>query len=143
MELSSEWIPSAAEEPVRRVLVVDDELDHAELVAALLRREGYEVEVACDAPTGLEHALARPPDLILLDLWMPALDGFTAAERLRAHAPTRNVPIIFLSACGEAVAEAHGVDLTDVVYLAKPFHAAELVELAASVLPRAGSVERR
>src|SRR5690348_16079504 len=126
MELSSEWVPAETEQPVRSVLVVDDELDHAELVAALLRREGYEVDVAFDARSGLSRAVERPPDLILLDLWMPTIDGFSAAERLRAHPATREVPIIFLSACGEVVAEAHGVDLTDVEFLAKPFHAAEL-----------------
>jgi DNA-binding response OmpR family regulator len=121
-------------EPVRRVLVIDDELDHTEIVAALLRREGYEVEVATDARTALQQAIDLTPDLILLDLWMPKVDGLATAQILRSDARTRHIPIIFLSACGEMVAEAHGIDLTNLEYLAKPFHAVELLEMAAAAL---------
>ena len=121
-------------DPVRRILVIDDELDHSEIVAALLRREGFAVEVAGDARTGVHRAAEQPPDLILLDLWMPSVDGFQAAQLLRADPRTSGVPIIFLSACGELVAEANGVDLGDVDYLAKPFHAAELLEMAEAAL---------
>jgi DNA-binding response OmpR family regulator len=121
-------------EPVRRVLVIDDELDHTEIVAALLRREGYDVEVANDARAAVQRAVEEQPDLILLDLWMPKVDGLATAQLLRSDSRTRKIPIIFLSACGEMVAEAHGVDLTDLDYLAKPFHAVELLEMAAAAL---------
>jgi DNA-binding response OmpR family regulator len=132
METSSGLMPQA--EPVRRVLVIDDELDHTEIVAALLRREGYAVEVANDARSGVHRAVEEPPDLILLDLWMPAVDGYKAAQLLRSDPRTRHVPVIFLSACGELVAEANNVDLEEMDYLAKPFHAVELLELAAAAL---------
>jgi DNA-binding response OmpR family regulator len=121
-------------EPVRRVLVIDDQLDHIEIVAALLRREGYQVEASTDARAAVHRAAQDPPDLVLLDLWMPTVDGFQAAQLLRADPRTRNVPIIFLSACGETVAEANGVDLGSVDYLHKPFHAVELLEMAAAAL---------
>jgi CheY-like chemotaxis protein len=118
----------------RRILVIDDELEHAEIVAALLRHDGYEVQTVGDARTGIERARLAPPDLVLLDLYMPALDGFSAADLL-AHDPrTREVPIIFLSACGEPAAAARGFDLGAVNYLPKPFHAAELLGLASTVL---------
>jgi DNA-binding response OmpR family regulator len=122
------------EEQARRVLVIDDELDHSEIIGALLRREGFRVEVSLDARAGVARAVEQPPDLILLDLWMPALDGFSAAECLRKHPRTADVPIIFLSACGERMAGDHGVDLSEVGFLAKPFHAAELLEMARSAL---------
>ena len=121
-------------EPLRRVLVIDDQLDHIEIVAALLRREGYEVEASTDARMAVHNAVENPPDLILLDLWMPSVDGFRAAQLLRADPRTHKVPIIFLSACGETIAEASGVDLGDVDYLPKPFHAVELLEMAAAAL---------
>jgi len=116
-------------ESVRRVLVIDDQLDHTEIVAALLRREGYEVEVSTDPRAAVRRAVEHPPDLILLDLWMPSVDGLQAAQLLRGDARTRDVPIIFLSACGEMAAE-----LGDGEYLHKPFHAAELLEMAAAAL---------
>jgi DNA-binding response OmpR family regulator len=121
-------------ESVHRILVIDDELDHTEIVAALLRREGYAVEVATDARQGIERACDDPPDLILLDLWMPTVDGFKAAQLLRSDARTRRVPVIFLSACGEVVAEANQIHLEEMEYLAKPFHAVELLEMAAAAL---------
>jgi DNA-binding response OmpR family regulator len=119
---------------LRRVLVIDDELDHAEIIAMLLRRERYVVEVARDAIEGLERARRAPPDLILIDLYMPALDGFGVADRLRADERTCAVPVIFLSACGEIAAQARGVDLDERNYLPKPFHAAELLEMASAAL---------
>jgi len=121
-------------DPVRRVLVIDDQLDHIEIVSALLRREGYTVQTSTDARAAVHHAAEDPPDLILLDLWMPSVDGFQAAQLLRSDPRTREVPIIFLSACGETLAEANGVDLGDVDYLHKPFHAVELLEMAAAAL---------
>jgi DNA-binding response OmpR family regulator len=122
------------EEPIRRVLVIDDELDHGEIVGALLRREGYRVEVAEDARSGLQRAVEEPPDLIVIDLWMPSVDGLTAARHLKSDARTRQVPIIFLSACGEVVAHAHGINLRDLEYLAKPFHAVELLDMVSAAL---------
>jgi len=113
-----------------RVLIIDDESDHAELLGKVLERHGYSVEVARGAGDGLERAFLRPPDLVLLDLCMPQVDGFSAAARLRADHRTARVPIVFLSACGEEV--QRGPWPTRSTYLPKPFHVTELL----------GSVER-
>src|SRR6476661_9433388 len=93
--------PQPGHHGVPRVLIVDDELDHAEICAALLRRRGYNVAVAMSGSDAIELAHALKPDLILLDLFMPAVDGFSTAASLHEHPDTTNVPIVFLSACGE------------------------------------------
>ena len=92
---------SASRHGVPRVLIVDDELDHAEICAALLRRRGYKVAVAVSGVDAVELAAALKPDIILLDLFMPAVDGFSTAASLHEHPDTTNVPIVFLSACGD------------------------------------------
>src|SRR6185503_18274854 len=91
--------PSLGHHGVPRVLVVDDEIDHAEICAALLRRRGYKVAVAVTGADAIELAHVLKPDLILLDLMMPAVDGFSTAASLQGHPDTQNVPIVFLSAC--------------------------------------------
>lgn len=96
----------AAELPSRhgvpRVLIVDDEIDHAEICAALLRRRGYVVAVAITGSDAIELAQALEPDLILLDLFMPIVDGFTTAATIHGQERAHPVPIVFLSACADA-----------------------------------------
>src|SRR5207249_4761724 len=82
-------------EPRKRVLLVEDDANHAELVATMLARRGYSVEVAADGAEGIRKAEEAPPDLILLDVRMPSVDGFAAAAELRRDARTRDVPILF------------------------------------------------
>jgi PleD family two-component response regulator len=118
----------------RRVLIVEDERHHAELVAMVLERRGYAVEVAGDGNEGLKLAAKAPPDLILLDVWMPSLDGFAAAAALRSDERTRGVPILFLSACDEVGTQLRGMALGPVDYLPKPFHGAELLARVETVL---------
>jgi DNA-binding response OmpR family regulator len=120
-----------------QLLVVDDEIEHAEICAALLRRRGYAVSVASSGTEAVALAQALRPDLILLDLYMPSVDGFSTAEDLRGHSETREVPIIFLSACGEALETPRALELGAVAWLAKPFHARDLIDCVARVLPRA------
>jgi DNA-binding response OmpR family regulator len=110
-----------------RVLIVDDEMEHAEIVAALLRRRGYQVAVALSGRDALELARALKPDLILLDLYMPTVDGFSTAEHLHENDETRSVPIIFLSACDEPASVTRAIEVGCLDYLPKPFHAAELI----------------
>lgn len=111
----------------RKILIIDDEADHAEIVGLLLSRKGYDVTIARDGREGILRALAWKPDLVLLDLYMPAVDGFATAEHLRVDESTRRVPILFLSACGEHALHAHGPLPGHAAYLAKPFRAAELL----------------
>jgi len=127
---------ATARHGVPRVLIVDDELDHAEICAALLRRRGYTVAVAVSGSDAIVLASALKPDLILLDLFMPALDGFATAATLHEHPDTANVPIVFLSACGERDVEPRLAELGGSAYLAKPFRAADLVACVEQSLVR-------
>jgi DNA-binding response OmpR family regulator len=119
-----------------RVLVIDDQREHVEIVSALLARHGFVVEAATSSATGIERARRWHPDLILLDLCLPAPseDGFAIACELARDAATRDVPIVFLSACVEELARARGIDLDLIDYLPKPFSGAELVHAATAAL---------
>ena len=126
----------AAHHGVPRVLIVDDEIDHAEICAALLRRRGYNVAVAITGNDAIELAHALKPDLILLDLFMPAVDGFSTAATLHEHPDTTNVPIVFLSACGDAASWARAGELGAASFLPKPFHASDLITCVEESLSR-------
>ncbi|HEX6417696.1 MAG TPA: response regulator, partial [Acidimicrobiales bacterium] len=81
-----------------RILVVDDDPTVSEVVARYLERDGFAVETVSDGRTALDRALAEPPDLVVLDLMLPGLDGLEVCRRLRALAP---VPIVILTARGQ------------------------------------------
>ena len=128
--------PHPAHHGVPRLLIVDDELDHAEICAALLRRRGYAVAVAMSGPDAVELAHALKPDLILLDLCMPEVDGFSTAATLHEHPDTTGVPIVFLSACGDTASWQRAEELGAASFLPKPFHARELVACVEESLSR-------
>ncbi len=116
-----------------RVLVVDDDATVAEVVARYLDREGYTVESVGDGALALERAMANPPDLVVLDLMLPGLDGLEVCRRIRAVAP---VPVIMLTARGEESDRVAGLDLGADDYVTKPFSPRELVSRVNSVLRR-------
>jgi CheY-like chemotaxis protein len=121
-----------------RVLIVDDDVDHADILAALLRKRGYGIAVALSGGHAIALAQLLHPDLILLDLYMPEVDGFSTAEHLQRHPDTRDVPIVFLSACGEPATVTRAIEAGGLEYLEKPFHAAQLfacVERSLRVTP--------
>lgn len=117
-----------------RILVVDDDATVADVVARYLRREGYEVETVGDGRVALDRALADPPDLVVLDLMLPGLDGLEVCRRLRALAP---VPVIMLTARDQESDRVVGLELGADDYVAKPFSAKELVARVRAVLRRA------
>ncbi len=121
------------------MLIVDDEIDHAEICAALLRRRGYNVAVAVSGGDALQLASALKPDIILLDLFMPVVDGFSTAASLHEHPDTENVPIVFLSACGDESVQMRLTELGARGYLAKPFRAAELIACVEQSLARSAT----
>lgn len=92
----------------------------------LLRRQLYHVRSASDGMAGYQAALAQPPDLILLDVRMPGLDGFAACRLLKANPATRHIPIIFLSALDEPDERVAGLAMGGVDFVAKPYHPAEV-----------------
>lgn len=108
------------------VLVADDDPDILNLVTLRLERDGYEVVGAADGQGALEQALERAPDLALLDVSMPKLDGYEVAQRLRAHERTREMPIIFLTARAQASDVARGLEAGASDYVTKPFSTADL-----------------
>jgi CheY-like chemotaxis protein len=126
METISPRAYKAAAHGVPRVLIVDDEVEHAEICAALLRRRGYQVAVAITGYDAMELAQSLKPDLILLDLYMPVVDGFSTAANLHGHPDTHHVPIVFVSACGEDIGDRLG-PLGVLECLSKPFRAAQLI----------------
>ena len=123
---------SAGGEPAR-VLVVEDDPTVAEVVVAYLEREGYDVTWLTDGAEGLAHALAAEPDLVILDLMLPSVDGLEVCRRLRATAP---VPVIMLTARGDEDDRIMGLDLGADDYVAKPFSPRELVARVKAVLRR-------
>ena len=109
-----------------RVLVIDDEEAIHKLVIARLHPEGIEVTSELDGERGIERALEDSPDLILLDIGLPVLDGFAVCERLKEHSSTRNIPVIFLTGETTTDAKVRGLDLGAVDYVTKPFDQVEL-----------------
>lgn len=117
-----------------RILVVDDDPTVSEVVARYLERDGYVVETVGDGRTALDRALAEPPDLVVLDLMLPGIDGLEVCRRLRALAP---VPIVILTARGQESDRIIGLELGADDYVAKPFSTKELVARVRAVLRRA------
>jgi two-component system, OmpR family, alkaline phosphatase synthesis response regulator PhoP len=117
-----------------RILVVEDTRDLAEAVQYNLQLEGHDVEVAADGNAGLKAARERRPDLLILDLMLPGLDGFTVLERLRADGFTP--PVLVLTARGEEADKVRGFRAGADQYLVKPFGLLELLERVRLLLRR-------
>jgi len=117
-----------------RVLVVDDDAPSVKMISFLLREEGYEVVSTDNGSAALELVEREPPDLLILDVMMPHMDGFEVCRRIRQR---MDVPIIFLSAKGETADKVSGLQLGADDYLAKPFEPAELLARVKAVLRRA------
>ena len=117
----------------QRVLVVDDDPTVSEVVARYLEHAGYEVAVVADGRVALDKAVADPPDLVVLDLMLPGMDGLEVFQRLREHAP---VPVVMLTALGEEADRLVGLELGADDYVTKPFSPRELVLRVQSVLRR-------
>ncbi|MFJ7195636.1 MULTISPECIES: response regulator transcription factor [unclassified Streptomyces] len=115
------------------VLVVDDDPTVAEVVVSYLVRAGYDVGRADDGPTALECFTGRRPDLVVLDLMLPGMDGFEVCRRMRAHG---DVPVIMLTARGDEDDRVLGLETGADDYVTKPFSPRELVLRVDSVLRR-------
>jgi two-component system alkaline phosphatase synthesis response regulator PhoP len=125
-----------------RVLVIDDEAPIRLLCRVNLEAEGMDVLEASDGPTGLEKARNEDPDVILLDVMMPGLDGWQVAERLLEDDGTAGIPIVFLTARAEFRDRARGLDVCGIDYVTKPFNPLELAPLVRSLLERLDKGER-
>ncbi len=111
-----------------RVLVVDDSATVLAIIRKMLQQNGCTVVEAVDAETGLEHAFADPPDLILLDIVLPGMSGFVALRLLRKNPQTRDVPVIMISGNKQATEEYYVQRIGADDFMTKPFTRAELFE---------------
>jgi DNA-binding response OmpR family regulator len=110
------------------ILVVDDEFSIAELIRLYLTEAGYEVVTAATGRLALEAVAARRPDLVLLDLMLPDIDGFGVCEILRSSKTTANIPIIITSVWRSAGSRRLGQELGALDYLTKPFRPDQLID---------------
>jgi DNA-binding response OmpR family regulator len=131
--------PEAAPKLAARVLVVEDDETVREVVVRYLEREGIVVDAVADGLEALEHAESCWPDLVVLDLMLPGLDGLEVCRRLRARAP---IPVIMLTARGDEDDRVMGLELGADDYIAKPFSPRELTLRVQAVLRRASGTLR-
>jgi len=127
---------------VTRVLVIDDEAPIRLLCRVNLEADGMQVLEASDGPTGLEKARNEEPDVILLDVMMPGLDGWQVAEELLDDRRTSSIPIVFLTARAEVRDRVRGLDLGGIDYVTKPFNPIELAPQVRELIQRVDRGER-
>ncbi len=125
-----------------KVLVIDDEAPIRLLCRVNLEAEGIDVVEAPDGPAGIDKAKQERPDVVLLDVMMPGLDGWRVAEQLLEDDRTSRIPIIFLTARAEFRDRAKGLDIGGIDYVTKPFNPLELAPLVRALLARIDRGER-
>jgi DNA-binding response OmpR family regulator len=125
-----------------RVLIIDDEAPIRLLCRVNLEAEGFEVHEAGNGIAGLDLARQVRPDIVLLDVMMPGLDGWAVAEELVENGDTDGIPIVFLTARAEFRDRARGLDIGGVDYITKPFNPVELAPLVRRLLHRLDNGER-
>jgi serine phosphatase RsbU (regulator of sigma subunit)/DNA-binding response OmpR family regulator len=116
------------------ILVVDDTLASARLLAQILTQQGHRVRTALNGPEALAAAQATPPDLILLDIMMPGMNGYEVCRRLKADERTQDIPVVFISALGDAEDKLEAFTVGGVDYIPKPFQPKEVVARVATHL---------
>lgn len=119
-----------------RILVVDDDPDICEIVQVNLEGAGYEVIIAADGAAGLKDAQTRVPDLIILDVLMPEMDGWRVLEELVKDLRTADCPVIMLTCKGDDQDVLRGLNLGAVEYITKPFYPEGLVASVRLLLDR-------
>lgn len=121
----------------KRVLYIEDEPDMLELVQIILGRAGFEVAGAANGQDGLQLARCQPPDLILLDLMLPDMDGWQVYHSLRAEESLKQIPVIVITAKSQSIDIVLGVHVDEVDdYISKPFNVQELIRSAERVLEK-------
>ena len=109
------------------ILIVDDTPDNLRILVGLLSEQGYLVRPAASGSQALNAVREKQPDLILLDVKMPGMDGYEVCERLKAAERTRDIPVIFISALGEIEDKVRGFEVGGVDYITKPFQNQEVL----------------
>jgi DNA-binding response OmpR family regulator len=127
---------------VTKVLVIDDEAPIRLLCRVNLEAEKMDVVEAANGEEGLELARRENPDIVLLDVMMPGMDGWQVAERLFESKETSQIPLVFLTARAELRDRARGLELGGVDYITKPFNPVELASVVENLLERVRRGER-
>jgi CheY-like chemotaxis protein/MinD-like ATPase involved in chromosome partitioning or flagellar assembly len=125
-----------------KILIIDDDVDTLRLVGLMLQRQGYEISAASNGSQGLAKALEERPDLILLDVMMPDMDGYEVARRLRKNPVTVNVPILMFTAKTQLDDKVTGFEVGADDYLTKPTHPTELQAHVRALLARSAQKEK-
>ncbi|MGF1512496.1 MAG: adenylate/guanylate cyclase domain-containing protein [Elainellaceae cyanobacterium] len=125
MNAPSEPLPPAPSSGT--ILIVDDVPDNIQVLARILESEGYRVRKAVSGQLAIQTAVLSPPDLVLLDISMPVMDGYMVCQQLKDNPETQAIPVIFLSALGETSSKIKAFELGGVDYITKPFHADEVL----------------
>ena len=120
----------------QRIAIIEDEADIVEMVRYNLRKEGFEVESFSRGREGLESLRRNPPDLLLLDIMLPDLDGLSICRQLRADERLKELPVVFLTARGEEIDRVVGLEIGADDYVVKPFSPRELVARVKAILRR-------
>jgi len=121
---------------MKKIVIIEDERDLAELLAFNLGKEGFQTVVALDGESGLERVIGELPDLVLLDLMLPGINGIDLCKQLRRLPKTAEIPIIMLTAKGEEVDRVVGFEVGADDYLVKPFSTRELLLRIKAILRR-------
>jgi two-component system, NtrC family, sensor kinase len=109
------------------ILVIDDTPTNLEVLYGALSSAGYEILVEMDGESGIEQAQNNPPDLILLDVMMPGIDGFETCRRIKSHPTIHDIPVIFMTALAETESKVKGLNVGAVDYITKPFQHEEVL----------------
>jgi len=120
----------------KKILIVEDDRDIVEMIEYNLREEGYETVSAFDGEEGVNVAKTKQPDLIILDIMLPVIDGFEVCRILKNEDTTAHIPIIILSAKSQEVDKVVGLELGADDYVTKPFSPRELIARARAILRR-------
>jgi DNA-binding response OmpR family regulator len=123
--------------PNRHILCIEDEAEMIDLIRIILGRKGFEVEGASGGEEGLKKIYARKPDLVLLDLMMPDMDGWEVYQQMKADENTRDIPVIVVTAKAQSIDKVLGLQIAKVEdYIAKPFSPEDLLASVEKVLDR-------
>jgi pilus assembly protein CpaE len=127
----------------QKILIVDDDVESLKLIGLMLQRHGYEVSVANAGNQGVAKAISEQPDLVILDVMMPDINGYEACRRLRAEPTTQDIPIIMFTAKTLIDDKVAGFEAGADDYLTKPTHPAELISRVQAILERSTSVPKQ
>jgi signal transduction histidine kinase len=114
-------------ESPKHILIVDDKPVNLKVLAQTLSNANYDIALANNGSTAIQMSLDDPPELILLDILMPEMDGFETCEKIKSHPRTKDIPIIFMSALSETINKVKGLSLGAVDYITKPFETDEVL----------------